>query len=197
LYLSGLHLVDKSHDDGLRLAVVAEQVDDYGVEAGDGLVGQSPPVPRQLFCPGMLRGPTIADTAEKKFSAACPQKPAVEHIPMKACQSASCLQVDTVTQGYDCNVKAQPACGAEHGGAARKEIDIPIIVGGEQHEWHHHEITYEELLGLLFPNGSGNADYPHSISYSVPGKEEGIVHRGEAVRVAKGIKFYVRSAHKS
>jgi hypothetical protein len=50
---------------------------------------------------------------------------------------------------------------------------------------------------LLFPNGSGNGNYPHSISYSVPGGEDGIVHCGESVSITKGMKFYVRSTHKS
>lgn len=85
----------------------------------------------------------------------------------------------------------------EHGGEVQREVNIEIIVGGEQHDWHHHAITYDELLSLLFPNGVGSEKYPHSISFSVPGIDDGVVHHDESVTVVPGIKFYVRSAHKS
>ncbi|SHI13678.1 Multiubiquitin [Bradyrhizobium erythrophlei] len=84
----------------------------------------------------------------------------------------------------------------DHGGE-RREFTIKIAVNGVADEWHHHRITYEEVVALAFPTGPTGGDVRYSVSWTKPDGQEGSLRPGHSIDVVKDMEFDVRNTDKS
>jgi hypothetical protein len=85
--------------------------------------------------------------------------------------------------------------GYEHRGD--HEITFHIFVNGTPDEWHHHKISYEEVVQLAFPKGPHGGDVRYSVSWTRPDGEEGSLRPDHATHVVEGMSFDVRNTDKS
>lgn len=75
-----------------------------------------------------------------------------------------------------------------------------IVVEGTQHEWSKDHITYEEVVGLEFPDFAQHPEITYSVKYKRGhgNKPEGIlVKGGDPVRVKNGMIFNVSETGQS
>jgi hypothetical protein len=76
-------------------------------------------------------------------------------------------------------------------------VTFHIIVNGTPDEWHHHRISYEQVVRIAFPNGQSGGDIRYSVTWTLPDGQEGSLRRGQHVRVIEGMMFDVRNTDKS
>jgi len=74
---------------------------------------------------------------------------------------------------------------------------VTIIVNGAAEVWHHHAITYEEIVKLAFPDGPTGGDVRYSVSWTKPDGQEGSLRPDHSVDVVERMIFDVRNTDKS
>jgi hypothetical protein len=76
---------------------------------------------------------------------------------------------------------------------------VTIVVNGESHEVPKGEITFDELVGLAYPDQPPGQNLIYSITYrkGPHQKPKGILPEGGSVKVKDGMQFDVRLTDKS
>ena len=77
------------------------------------------------------------------------------------------------------------------------EYRVTIVINGNAEAWHHHAITYEEVVKLAFPDGPIGGDIRYSVSWTRPDGQEGSLRPGRSVEVVERMMFHVRNTDKS
>ena len=76
---------------------------------------------------------------------------------------------------------------------------VTIIVEGTPHEWPKEEITYEQVVTLEVPDYAQHPEINYSVKYKrgQGNKPEGILLKGESVKVKEGMLFSVSETGQS
>jgi hypothetical protein len=74
---------------------------------------------------------------------------------------------------------------------------IKIVVNGREHEVTKHELSFEEVVALAFPNPSTDDTYTVTYRKADGKKTDGTLSAGGAVHVKDGTIFNVTATHKS
>jgi len=76
---------------------------------------------------------------------------------------------------------------------------VTIVVNGARHEWHDHEISYEQVVTLEVPHYREHPEITYSVRYKKgPGANpEGILVLGKSVKVKEGMVFSVAETGQS
>jgi hypothetical protein len=74
-----------------------------------------------------------------------------------------------------------------------------LIVNAESKPWHEHTISYKEVIILAFGIYEDNPDISYNISYShgIEKKPEGILDKGQTVKVKNKERFDVTKSNRS
>jgi len=76
---------------------------------------------------------------------------------------------------------------------------VTIIVEGTAHEWPKESITYDEVVTLEVPDYASHPEITYSVKYKNGhgNKPEGILAKGESVKVKDGMIFSVSETNQS
>ena len=76
---------------------------------------------------------------------------------------------------------------------------VTIIVEGTPHEWPKEEISYEQVVTLEVPDYAQHPEINYSVKYKrgQGNKPEGILLKGESVKVKEGMVFSVSETGQS
>lgn len=76
---------------------------------------------------------------------------------------------------------------------------ITIIVEGAPHEWPKQKISYEEVVTLEVPDYAQHPDINYAVKYKRAhgNKPEGILVKGDSVKVKEGMVFSVSETGQS
>jgi hypothetical protein len=81
---------------------------------------------------------------------------------------------------------------------SNKEKEMTIIVNATPEVWSNKEISFEEVVGLAFPNVNNNGNMEYSVVYSrAHGNHEGSLVAGESVKVKNEMEFDVTATNRS
>jgi hypothetical protein len=74
-----------------------------------------------------------------------------------------------------------------------------LIVNGEPKPWHEHSISYKQVIELAFGRYDDNPDISYTISYShgIEKKQEGILDKGQTIKVKNKERFDVHKSNRS
>ena len=86
---------------------------------------------------------------------------------------------------------------APHREHEHPEFNIDIVVNGVAEVWHHHEIDFEEVVKLAFPDDPAGENVRYSVTWTKPNGDEGSLRPGHAIGVVKDMMFDVRNTDKS
>lgn len=76
---------------------------------------------------------------------------------------------------------------------------ITIVVEGTEHEWPKGDITYDEVVTLEVPDYSQHPEINYSVKYKrgQGNKPEGVLVKGDSVKVKEGMIFNVSETGQS
>jgi hypothetical protein len=111
-------------------------------------------------------------------------------------EPASLLRDLRSTGSQNMETVMETTAEADHG-HRQHEVTFHIAVNGQAKEWHHHKISYEEVVKLAFPDGPTGGDVRYSVSWTKPHGEEGSLRPGQSVHVVDRMSFDVRNTDKS
>lgn len=81
----------------------------------------------------------------------------------------------------------------------KKDKEITIIVNSREKSWNKKQISFEEVVILAFGSYSNDENTVYTVTYSKGDEShhEGIMVKGDIVKVKKGMIFNVTQTNKS
>lgn len=79
----------------------------------------------------------------------------------------------------------------------KNNIDYLIIVNAREKTWLHNEITYDEIVVLACGLVDNTVSYTVIFKKGVEKKQEGILVRGDTVKIKDGMIFIVSTTCRS
>lgn len=76
---------------------------------------------------------------------------------------------------------------------------VTIIVEGTEHQWPKDDITYEDVVTLEVPDYAQHPEVNYSVKYKrgQGNKPEGVLVKGDSVKVKEGMTFNVSDTGQS
>jgi hypothetical protein len=72
-----------------------------------------------------------------------------------------------------------------------------IIVNGRPRNVTGHELSYEEVVKLAFPDDAPDANILYTLAYANPHGKDGTLTAGEEVKIKEGMVFNVTKTNRS
>lgn len=72
-----------------------------------------------------------------------------------------------------------------------------VIVNGRPRHVTKHELSYEEVVKLAFPDDQPDANILYTIAYANPHGKDGTLTAGEEVKIKEGMVFNVTKTNRS
>lgn len=84
----------------------------------------------------------------------------------------------------------------EKNGEDRKKT-YEVVVNGRPRHVTEHELSYEQVVKLAFPDDQPDANILYTIAYANPHGKDGTLTAGEEVKVKEGMVFNVTKTNRS